>query len=107
MSGGDYTCSFGERMKDFPRTPHRGPLPRPPLWFRARRSWTAGGAKRRSFGPWIYFYWERKLGEAEDFARNLIGSWRQVERLGKEKPGDVADVPYGYHAGVSLFMGKF
>lgn len=99
---GSYTCPFGERMKAHPRRPAKK-VNRAPLWIRMRYSWTGSGAKREKRGPWMYFYWTRKLSELTAFTRS-IESWRQVEYLGKERPMSLNTAPCRTVNGVELFL---
>lgn len=105
MSGG-YAASVGERMKGTQKPKTGAKVDRAPIWIRFRYSWTAGGRSREKRGPWVYCYWEKNLGLIPRFVRGAIGSWNQVERLEKGRPGHIATMPYAQSQGVDLFMEK-
>ena len=104
--GGNYTENFGTRMKRYIPQGRRRPLQihRAPLWIRFSRTWGIGLKKRR--GPWAYCWWTRPLSGVRDFVRADVGSFREFEHLGRERPA-INDVPFKVlPSGIELFLEK-
>lgn len=66
-----------------------------------------GGIRKAKHGPWEYFEWNIALAGIDDFTRRMLGSYRQVEFVGKDKPAKAANVPYTLVNGIHLFMEIF
>lgn len=45
-------------------------------------------------GPWIYVYWEGDEHSFRSFAGGAVGRYRTVERLGPERPSNLAERPF-------------
>lgn len=99
---GNYVGSFGDRMKDIPK---RTRTRRTKGWYRMRRYYPLhGGIANSKRGPWRYFDWTKPISELDEFARRILGSYRELEFVGNDRPLMAAKVAYAISAGVELFL---
>lgn len=102
---GQYVDSFGNRVKGFPR---RSGTQRTRGWYRMRRYYPVQGSNRKAKrGPWSYFEWTKPISGMDNFTRRILGSYREVEFIGQERPAGAANVAYSISDGVALFLESF
>jgi hypothetical protein len=93
--------SMNRETKQFLK--RKRPRATPPFWIRFRKSCGPHSKSRQ----WIYTFWQASSKQADQFARQVVGRYRDYEVLTAERPRNLCEQPAQAHGSQVLYLEQF